>query len=153
MQTTSDHVGRVLESREDVPVSPRHSMAPAFAHRNGDEMLHHLGENETILKQFWLFMAKSWTRHILQGCTIILVIDHCTSWYGIVKHRSILLKNFQNSDWAMQFSFSVMFGHTIQHSVSAEGQMTASITHHPLKMWSRNPLSSFLQCCRWVVRE
>jgi hypothetical protein len=44
------------------------------------------------------------------------------------------MRDFQNPDCTMQFSFPVTFGHTIQHSVvSAEDQMTASMTHQPLK--------------------
>ena len=40
MQTTSNHMGQDLESREDVPTP--HSPNPAwdFAHHNGDEVLH-----------------------------------------------------------------------------------------------------------------
>jgi hypothetical protein len=71
MHTTSNHTGQDLESREDVPVFPRQSEAPAFAHHNGDEMLHCPGENETMLKQFWFSMAKSWPQHILRGCSNI----------------------------------------------------------------------------------
>jgi len=46
-------------SREDVPVSPRPSVAAAVAHHSDNEMLHCPGENETMLKQFSLFMMKS----------------------------------------------------------------------------------------------
>jgi len=86
-------MGQDLESREDVPISPRPSMAPAVAHHSGDEMLHCPEENETTLKQFSLFMTKSWPQHILQGCAVILAIDRNTNWYGMVKRKSILLKN------------------------------------------------------------
>jgi hypothetical protein len=44
------------------------------------------------------------------------------------------MHDFLNPDCAMQFSFSVTFGHPIQHSlVSAESQVTTSMTHQPLR--------------------
>jgi len=77
-------------SREDVPVSPRPSVAAAVAHHSGNEMLHYAGENEAMLEQFSLFMTKSWPQHILQGCSVIMAIDCHANWYGMVKHKSIL---------------------------------------------------------------
>jgi len=77
-------------SRENVPICPRPIVAAAVAHHNGDEMLHCPRENETMLKQFLLFMTKSWPQHILQGCAVIMAIDCRTNWYGMVKHKSIL---------------------------------------------------------------
>jgi hypothetical protein len=67
-------------------------VAPVVAHHNGDEMLHCPGENETMLKQFSLFMM-SWPQHFLQGCVVILAIDRHTNWYGMVRRPSISMKN------------------------------------------------------------
>jgi hypothetical protein len=36
---TNNHMGRDLESREDVPTPPSPNVAPDFAHYDGDEML------------------------------------------------------------------------------------------------------------------
>jgi hypothetical protein len=80
MQTASNHMGQDLESREDVPISPRPSMAPAVAHHSGDEMLHCPLENETMPKQFSLVMTKSWPQHILQGHAVILAILIGMGW-------------------------------------------------------------------------
>jgi hypothetical protein len=40
-----------------------------------------------MLKQFWLFMAKSQPHHILQECAVILAIDRCTNWHWMVMHK------------------------------------------------------------------
>jgi hypothetical protein len=39
MKTTNNHMGRDLESREDVPTPPSPNVAPDFAHHDGDEVL------------------------------------------------------------------------------------------------------------------
>ena len=85
-------MGRDLESRGDVPISPRPNVAPAVAHHNGEEMLHCHADNETMLA-VRLFMMKSWPQHILQGCAVITAIDCHTNCYGMVKYKSISLKN------------------------------------------------------------
>jgi len=85
-----------------------------------------LEQRVTILQQFWLFTANSWTYLILQECAVILAIDNCNNWQRMVKHRSIS----EHPDCAMQFFSLVMMGHTIQHHVvSGEGQMNAYMTH------------------------
>ena len=43
MQTTSNHMGQDLESREEVPTSPSPKPARDFAHYNGDEVVHDPG--------------------------------------------------------------------------------------------------------------
>jgi hypothetical protein len=89
-----------------------------------------LEKRDTILQEFCLFTANSQTYIMLQECAVILAIDCCTNWQGMVKHRSIS----EHPDCAMQFSSLVMLGRTIQHPVvSDEGQMNASMTHQPSK--------------------
>jgi hypothetical protein len=89
-----------------------------------------LEQRDTILQQLWLFTANSWTYLILQECAVVLAIDHCTNWQGMVKHRSIS----EHPKYAMQFSSLVMLGRTIQHPViSGEGHMNAFMTHKPSK--------------------
>jgi hypothetical protein len=36
----NNHMGRDLESREDMPTPPSPNVAPDFAHHDGDEVLH-----------------------------------------------------------------------------------------------------------------
>jgi len=48
-----------------------------------------LEQNDTMLKQFWLFTANSWPHLILHKCAVIMAIDHCTSWHGMVERKSI----------------------------------------------------------------
>jgi len=47
-------------------------------------------QNDTMLKQFWLFMVNSWPHFMLQDCAVILAIDSSTNWHGMVKHKCIL---------------------------------------------------------------
>jgi len=58
-------------------------------------------------------------------------------WYGQAQvhfAEELDMHDFHNPNCAMQFFFSVTFGCFIQHSVvSAESQMTASMTRQPLK--------------------
>jgi hypothetical protein len=61
-----------------------------------------LEENDTMLQQFWLFMANSWPHLILQVCAVILDVDYHTSWHGTVKNKSISAEehdvhNFQST--------------------------------------------------------
>ena len=60
-----------------------------------------LEQNDTIIKQFWLFMVKSQPHLILQKCAVIVAIDCHTNWHRMVKHKPILAEecdqyNFQN---------------------------------------------------------
>jgi len=48
-----------------------------------------LEQNDTMLKQFWFFKAKSRPHLIPQECTLKVVAVYCTNWYGMVKHKSI----------------------------------------------------------------
>jgi hypothetical protein len=63
VKTTNNHVGRDLESREDVPTLFSPKVAPDLAHHDGDEALE---QNGTTLQQFWLFTAKSLPHLMLQ---------------------------------------------------------------------------------------
>jgi hypothetical protein len=49
-----------------------------------------LEQNDTKLRQFWLFMADSGPHLTLQECTAILAIDRGTNWHRMVKHMTIL---------------------------------------------------------------
>jgi len=42
-----------------------------------------LEQNDTILKQFWLFVVNSWPHFMLQDCAVILAIDCSTNWLYI----------------------------------------------------------------------
>ena len=124
----SNHKELDLESKEEVPEHPSPNAEPDFAHHNGSEILHCAGG--TILQQFRLFTANSWTYLILQRCTVILATDHCSNCQEMVKHRSIS----EHPNCAMQLSSLVMLGHAIQHPVIlGEGQMNACIPHQPSK--------------------
>ena len=98
-------------------------------------------QNDTMLKQLWLCTVKNQTHLILQECTVILAIDHCTNWHWMVKHKSVSaeehdMHDSQSTLLCCAIFFLVMFGHAIQHSVfSAEGQMNASMTHQLLKCY------------------
>jgi len=43
-----------------------------------------LEQNDTMLKQLWLFMAKSQPHLIMQQSVVILANDHCSNWHGMV---------------------------------------------------------------------
>ena len=47
-----------------------------------------LEQNDTMLKQFCLLMANSQPKLILQEYAVILAIDRCTNWHGMVMHKS-----------------------------------------------------------------
>jgi hypothetical protein len=47
-----------------------------------------LEQNDTILRQFWLFMVNSGPHLTLQECTVILATDRRTNWDRMVKHMS-----------------------------------------------------------------
>jgi len=49
-----------------------------------------LEQNDTMLKQFWLFTVRSQPHLILQKCAVILAIDCHTNWHGMVKYKFIL---------------------------------------------------------------
>jgi len=96
-----------------------------------------LAHNGTVLKQFCLFMAKSWPHLILQECTVILAIDHCTKWHGMVKQSLFWLKNMtcmtsEPPACIVQYSSTITLGYAIQHSVSS-AEINASMTCQPLK--------------------
>ena len=57
-----------------------------------------LEQNETMLKQFWLFRVKSWPHLNLPECAVILAIDHRTNWHGMVTHKSISLEGHDVHD-------------------------------------------------------
>ena len=42
-----------------------------------------LEQNDTIVKQFWLFVVNSWPHFMLQDCAVILAIDCSTNWLYI----------------------------------------------------------------------
>jgi hypothetical protein len=43
---------------DDVPTPSNPSIVPDFAHQDGVEVVHYLGANDTMLKQFWLFCGE-----------------------------------------------------------------------------------------------
>jgi hypothetical protein len=58
-----------------------------------------LEQNDTMLRQFWLFMANSGPHLTLQECTVILAIDHGTNWHRMVKRMSILAEEYDVHDF------------------------------------------------------
>jgi hypothetical protein len=96
-------------------------------------------QNDTMLRQLWLFMVKSRPHLILQECTLILAIECCTNWHGMVMHKSTAAEEqkcmtFRAFGLKHAISFLVPFGCAIQHSfIVAEGQMNVSMTRQPIK--------------------
>jgi len=58
-----------------------------------------LEQNDTVLRQFWLFMAKSRPHLILQECAVILAVDHCTNWHRMVMHKSTSAEEHEVHDF------------------------------------------------------
>jgi len=58
-----------------------------------------LEQNDTMLRQFWLFMANGQPYLILQECAVILVIDHCTNWHRMVMHKSTSAEEHEVHDF------------------------------------------------------
>ena len=52
-----------------------------------------LEQNDTMLKQFWLFTANSRPHIILHKCAVMMTTDHCTNWHGMVERKSISAEN------------------------------------------------------------
>jgi hypothetical protein len=52
-----------------------------------------------MLRQFWLFMAKSHPHLTLQECAVILAIDCCTNWHGMVIHKSASAEELEVHDY------------------------------------------------------
>jgi len=67
-----------------------------------------LQQNDTMLKQFWLFMVNSRPQFMLQDCAVILAIDCSTNWHGIVKHTCILAEEHDMHDFQ-----SILLRHAI----------------------------------------
>ena len=99
LQTTSNHIGRDLESREDVPKTPSPEVGPDFSHHDGDEVLHILEQNDTMLKQFRLLTVKRPPHFILQECAVILANNSPTNWYRMVMYKSISAKEHDVHDF------------------------------------------------------
>jgi hypothetical protein len=66
MKTTNNHVGRSLESREDVPTLLSPDVAPDLHITMAMRCCVVLEQNGTMLQQFWLFTVKSRPHLILQ---------------------------------------------------------------------------------------
>ena len=106
-----------------------------------------LEQYDTTFKQFSLFMANSWP---LLSYKSVQYIGHWLSyqlaWDGQARvhfsWRTWHAWLSEHPDWATQFSSSVTFGNTIQHSViSADSQMNTSMTQQQLKHdWERHCL-------------
>jgi len=100
-----------------------------------------LEQNDTMLKQCWLFMVNSRPHFMLQDCAVILAIDCGTIGMGWSSPSVFWLKNMacmtiRASDCAMQFSCLVTLGNSVQHSViSAYGQMNVSMICLQLKCY------------------
>jgi len=58
-----------------------------------------LEQNDTVLRQFWLFTAKSRPNLTLQACTVILAIDRGTNWHRMVKHMYISAEVYDVHDF------------------------------------------------------
>jgi hypothetical protein len=58
-----------------------------------------LEQNDTMLKQVWLFIVNSWPHFMLQDCAVTLAIDCSTNWHGMVKHKYILTEEHDMHDF------------------------------------------------------
>jgi len=135
---------------EAVPTFLIPSVAPNFAHYNGDEVFPCPGTPWRYAQAVF----KSWPPFILQECTVILAIDHCTKWHVMVQQSLFLLKNMtcmtsEPPDCTVQYSSTIMLRYTIQHSV-VSAEINASMTCQPLKCERGDELPSFLRR-RWVL--
>jgi len=68
-----------------------------------------LEQNDTMLKQFWLFMVKSWHHLILLECTVIMAIDGHTDCHRMVKHKSISAEEHDKHDFQRNFNVPCNF--------------------------------------------
>jgi len=130
IQTTSNHMGQDLESREDVPTPPSPNPARNFAHHNGDEVLHDPGAKWHNVQAILVVNSKQ-----LASPYPARVCSNTCHWllYKLaykVKHKYTLAEEHDVHD----FQSYVTFGHTIQRSViSAERHMNAPMIHQSLQ--------------------
>jgi len=99
VQTTSNHTVQDPGSREHVPTHPSPDTAADFTHHDGGELHCPFEQNDTMLKQFWLFMANSQPNLILQECAVLLAIDRCTNWHRMVMHKSTSAEDHEVHDF------------------------------------------------------
>jgi len=115
-----------------------------------------LAQNDTMFKQFWLFMVKSQPHLILQKCAVILAIDCHTNWHRMIKYKSILAEecdqhNFQNQmSVPCNFFLGNIWAH---HSEFWHFSWRSNECIHDLstvKIWLTKYTAFIYPCCWWV---
>ena len=155
--TTSNHTEWDLESKKAVPTFPSPSVAPGFAHHNGDEV----------------FPCPGTQQHHAQA-VLVVCSQELASTYPARMHSSsghwplyqmacdgqaslFLLKNMtcmtsEPPDCTVQYTSMITLRYAIQHSV-VSAEINASMTCQPLKWdWGMNFLH-FSNAAGWWQEE
>ena len=109
-----------------------------------------LEQNDTMLKQFWLFTLKSQPHLILQKCAVILATDYHTNWHGMIKYKSIMAEEHDQHNFQYQLSVPCNFFLSKIWSHHSEfchfNWRSNECIHDPstVKIWLTNTLPSFL---------